>query len=65
MAEILVHLKHVRNIRNYCNKGARSELAKYNIDWNDLVFKGIPISKFRAVNDARFQEVADFAERDV
>lgn len=64
MAEKIARLKHFRHKYNYCNRGLRQEFTKHGLSWNDLVSKGLPVSAFDHIEDARFKEVMEIVRDD-
>lgn len=70
--DFLVTLDHLHSVpawgggRGYCNKGARQLVARYGIEWADIVRDGgIQASRLLATGDALALHLVEFARQEV
>ena len=61
--EIIVTVKHIR-AANLCARGARQWFTARNLDYNEFLLRGLPISQIDAVDDALAKLVTNAARLD-
>lgn len=63
MSETLVTVKHVRAAK-FCARGARIWFDRHGLDYNEFVFKGLPIEQIENTGDELGRLVAAIARQD-
>lgn len=58
--ELRVHVRHLREAQ-LCSRGARMWFSVHNLDFNEFLQRGIPVSQVDALNDALGDRVAQCA----
>lgn len=49
-SDLRVHPPHIRAAK-ICMAGSRQFFAKHDLDWNDFLANGIPVSKLEEIGD--------------
>ena len=62
-SEIRVFMRHVRAAK-LCSRGTRDWFAKYDLDYNDFLTNGIPVSKLEETGDALAARAVVAAKRE-
>lgn len=58
--EILITMNDVRNA-TMCSRGARAFFIRHNLDWDEFLKNGVPISVIEAIDDAMALKVVEVA----
>lgn len=63
MSEIIIRVAHIRKA-NLCMGGARLWFKSHNLNWNDFLSDGLPISQLEAMNDTFADQVCKLARKE-
>lgn len=56
----MIRMEHVRAAK-MCSRGARTFLARHNLDWNRFLTEGLPEEDLLATGDAMAEQVVRVA----